>query len=407
MIEQKQKISFLLGAGFSKPYDNYPIARDINEKFRNFKASDITIDSEKSAWFNEGIIGPNNHHYKQDAKMIEEIISFYRDDIVEREDFHYEDFFDWYKKVQFGKIKYKVIDNIADKEKSSVYDLMIFFDIIFNQLLKNLLTKNLPVKHIPITHRNFYYLINKLSQNFTIQIHTLNHDIFIESLTFDKLTSDGFIEAGSPYYGELIQSVRINEIEGLREYTVKLPYFVNKFDAPINIYKLHGSLNHYVDQRQSNNTLKALHGISHSHLFKEVNQGNEQNIQLMGGIFNPTFLTGTTFKKSLYNSTRYLTSVFDHFKNNLNSSRVLIVIGYGFGDKKINNTVRTSFYQKEKRKIYVVDVSAPKTSIKTIFVSGGVENFNYCKLYENILKFYPDVVEAIEIERKRLNEFKI
>lgn len=50
---QGPPISFLLGAGFSKPA-GLPVASEINRRFGELKASDISIHPDGRAWFNDG-----------------------------------------------------------------------------------------------------------------------------------------------------------------------------------------------------------------------------------------------------------------------------------------------------------------------------------------------------------------
>ncbi len=47
--------------------------------------------------------------------------------------------------------------------------------------------------------------------------------------------------------------------------------------------------------------------------------------------------------------------MFNHFENNLRSSNTLIVIGYGFGDDKINEFIERDFLTDDMKTLFVVD----------------------------------------------------
>ena len=63
----------------------------------------------------------------------------------------------------------------------------------------------------------------------------------------------------------------------------------------------------------------------------------------------PDFLSGTRYKTKRYDATAYYESVFGHFKENLERSPVLVVIGYGFGDCEINRYINRHLPQPAQR----------------------------------------------------------
>lgn len=70
-MAQDKSISFLLGAGFSKPA-GYPVASEINEGFLNLKENEISIQTDGSAWFNGGNPGPNDWFMRQEERQFAE-----------------------------------------------------------------------------------------------------------------------------------------------------------------------------------------------------------------------------------------------------------------------------------------------------------------------------------------------
>ena len=46
--------------------------------------------------------------------------------------------------------------------------------------------------------------------------------------------------------------------------------------------------------------------------------------------------------------------MFNHFENNLRSSNTLVVIGYGFGDSKINDYIQDHFLTNDSKTLFVV-----------------------------------------------------
>lgn len=387
-------ISFLLGAGFSKPA-GFPLASEINERFSNLQPGDISVHSDGSAWFNNGNPGPNDWMNKVKAENLKKVIDLYKEKEIPDQQFHYEEFYDWIKDIQSERKNCEAINHIAAVLHDSTHDFMVNIDILFNQLIKNLLSMNLPSSFIPPSHSSFINLINKLSKYTKIDIHTLNHDILLESFHFEKEISDGFLETGSPFYGDLYTPENINNVEIPIMRTVRLAYYQNKYKKPINIYKLHGSINHYNIREVPDVTVKTMKGVGRNFIKKEVRRSELFEYDYLGGLYNATFLSGTTFKITQYESTRYLSSVFEHFQENLQNSKVLVVIGYGFKDDKINEIIRDKFLGNDDEKIFVIGNNRPETNFEYDFFSGGVERFNHTELFDKIIEIYP----KIELQR--------
>jgi homospermidine synthase len=72
----------------------------------------------------------------------------------------------------------------------------------------------------------------------------------------------------------------------------------------------------------------------------------------------PDFLTGRKAKTKKYKDD-YYTILFNHFKNNLDKSRALIVIGYGFKDTVINDLLIKHFDFTQKP-VVIIDTKKPE-----------------------------------------------
>jgi len=81
-----------------------------------------------------------------------------------------------------------------------------------------------------------------------------------------------------------------------------------------------------------------------------------------------------------YDSTPYYKSVFSLFNENLDDSKYLIIIGYSFGDKSINDMVIDSFSNNEEKKIIIIDIAEPDVPVElqesSTYFEGGVTDFD-------------------------------
>lgn len=84
----------------------------------------------------------------------------------------------------------------------------------------------------------------------------------------------------------------------------------------------------------------------------------------------------------------YYEAVFDHFTRNLESSDVLIVVGYGFGDTKINQMLEERFCDRGGTRMLIIDVDEPgfATSVgcPVEYFSGGVEEFDQTSVLKRV-----------------------
>ena len=186
---------------------------------------------------------------------------------------------------------------------------------------------------------------------------------------------NGFEELGSLFFG------RISNENG--EYMVRLSRFVDRFEKPFCLYKLHGSIDQFWFQHDGKpDLIKLKKGISKWEVHKEVDDdGVLQYVNHPTGVF-PDFLTGTISKIGRYGNERYYRTIFKHLENNLRSSNTLIIIGYGFGDEKINEYIEHDFLTDDSKTLFIVDVKRLPEAEKLLarncsfYIDGGVSEMD-------------------------------
>ena len=376
-------ISFLLGAGFSRPA-GYPLANELNARFACLQEHQFTIHTDGGAWFHGGNPNPNDWFvHKEDRIFAERLIAHYCEAHGGESSFHYEVFYDWYKAVRHQRTHDPEVNPIANGLGMDPANALLGFDLTFNQLLADPLLKWYPEIHysrgLPVSHSKFLELIERMAiRATTLHFHTLDHDLFFESLSstdaIQGKLADGFLESGSPFYGRLTVSL---EPKGSYSYMVRLSRFVDLYDSEFNLYKLHGSVDFYSSQL---GTFKTRKGIGPTNFFRETRQGSEVTYEPLHGLYHPDFLSGTTYKTLQYDSTPYYDTVFRHFRENLQASQALVVIGYRWGDDAINRIVDTCFCPGEGRLILNIDVVPPRIprawSGFFRYFPGGVSDFD-------------------------------
>ena len=164
-------------------------------------------------------------------------------------------------------------------------------------------------------------LINDKSYN-SIDIFTLNHDTVIEEFlnSTNKTFCDGFGE----------------EKDGYKFWDVSLFDFENR----IRLYKLHGSVNWYWHDNYSWED-RRICKCSNEVLWRR-------------GVSKPILLIGTYNKLPKYTSGIYL-ELFWQFYKTLNNYSVLVVIGYSFGDRGINDKIFDWLLTHPYNKMVIVD----------------------------------------------------
>jgi hypothetical protein len=384
------EISFLLGAGFSV-LDNLPMRKEINARLRKISHSEIYIHTDGTALFLNGKEDPNADWMMfTERNFIERLIEYYCSNIIKSiEDFDYEYFFDFYQGFIKGKYVCWRFDEFAESFRSQFnittdnQNLLMEFHNTFNQLIANLLSRSPKKTHLAKPYSKYPHFLNYIDEikdsYKLIHFHTTNHDLLLEELAYsDALEgrlSDGFEESGSPYFSKNDDDL-----------TVRLRRFTNNFDNKFRLYKLHGSLDNYVFNFKNKNfeEVKIPYGVRIDELMKEyVDENGKTEYFKCFWNYYPDFLSGAYDKVDRYNESCYYKPTFDHFITNLRNSDILITIGYGFGDFKINEIIKDNFLNESSKRMIVI---SPKELQVNILETQNVRYYGQNLGVQNISK---------------------
>ena len=373
--------SFLLGAGFSKPA-GYPLAMEINNKFKSLTHKDFMIHTSQSAHLIQRGQAQNWLIEKYQYMFVEEFIKFYNEKIIPNSEFHYEDFFDYYIELN-SRAELSSEEKLFFEAFGSEYDypldhhsLLFDFNRTYNQLVAHYITVEWPVSSSSLKpypkqeHAEFLYLLEDLGENYKVHIHSLNHDLLMEKYfhtqTLGNKISDGFVDSYSPYFANITLTKEKNGNVNFYTHDIRLRRFKNKFNSTFNIYKLHGSVDNYVFNLNNKkyDMIKWAYGINEGSVYKEITThlGEIKKSNFYMDVI-PEFLSGTTEKLKHYERTVYYNQIFKHFFQNLINSKHLVVIGYGFKDSKINEHLKNYFLNDTQKIMLVIDVTKPQSEI--------------------------------------------
>lgn len=344
-LKEGSAVSFLLGAGFSKPL-GYPIGGDLNKKMLGFNkgTGSFSLDGILVSGdpINSWISNPDNERFGRCIKLMQ----------AKKEDFDYEEFFDVIMKEWES--------NEAYRDLEDVYQQMVAH-FICDDKQKCWYEDEPTVKGDYFKpYAQFLNILQKFTEKGLVHVHTLNHDLVFEGFRkteqLAEKISDGFTLDGSCYYG------KYDEGKGSKK--IQLKYYTGKYDTGIRLYKLHGSIDQvfFMENTQRglipNACVKIRKGVGYGDLEKH---DSKEGIVLSPFETHANFLTGKTTKERHYKDPVYR-ELFDRFKCNLCSSNKLIVIGYGFKDKVINERV-TEYFKYSSRQVYIVD-PCPSEKVK-------------------------------------------
>lgn len=363
--KESKHISFLLGAGFSVPA-GYPSAKELNALISSCAFDNIGFSPDGQLCFNKNGTKPSfgyKNPYDNYYDFLKKVINAY---VKNDQPFDYEKFYDYIKTELKDDTNMKqVYDSCLSKSDS--YEQYCFqCEVLYNQLLFHLLKDRdgnsdysgepfLLKQQYNFPYQGFLECVKYFSKDYIVDIHTLNHDLYIDRLKktewINDNISDGFEELGSPFYGEI-------EISN-RKYRCRLERFTDVYNKPIRLYKLHGSLDYYTYYRNykgnllPENIVKSKYGVDVTNLLKEVKMNSELGYDKCWINYHPNFLSGTTSKTLQYGNPLLYEKLFEHFKKNLSKSDILIVIGYSGCDCDINMIIEKSKVDK----VLVVDKS--------------------------------------------------
>ena len=360
-LSNRQSIAILLGAGFSAP-KGYPIGNDMNENLLNFDDSALdfapcgslvtSTEDTKNTFQMGGVLNNHQKYYIFCKRLIKEYTEAHNDI------FDYEQFYDFIKTEEAKQERYqRLCDDLLDDCESYEHYLSNISHI-YNQMAAHLLKDKTgkswyddePFKvNFYDGYNGFLTYLSELSRKFIVNVHTLNHDLLFESFNntgfINGNISDGFDEYGSEYYGILEHDHR--------NYNCRLERYTGRYNTPIRLYKLHGSIDYVPFYRRDKNGfmkpekyIKIKWGIGASNIIK--GRKSKYGYDVSPFEYHADFLTGTTSKIKRYDETLLFKKLFKKFRNNLSKANSLIIIGYGCKDKGINEIIKDNFDYKNK-----------------------------------------------------------
>lgn len=358
-------ISILLGAGFSAPI-GYPIGSALNKNLLNLTTDLIGFSPDGRLTYSSDGKKPDFGYktsYDIEFEFCIDLIKYYNKKIKL---FDYEEFYDY------------LLDDASNDKDAEKVASQYLFGRDFNQLifgLKNIYNQ-LVLYHLKDRNGNKWYdnqpyligstfpgytgilrYLKSINKDTIVNIYTLNHDLFFESLNNTEFLSgelcDGFYELGSPYYG-------IIEKDG-HHYHCRLQRYTGEYNTRFRLFKLHGSRDYGVYSKSERgmfipeNYVKTRYGIGFIDLFKEkINKDGKLDYENCWINYHSDFLTGTTSKIERYQEPLLYKKLFELFRNNLKSANKLIIIGYGAKDLKINEMILENFVFN-KNKSFIID----------------------------------------------------
>ncbi len=357
-----KSISLLLGAGFSAPM-GYPIGNQLNERVQNYRLYSVGISPDGKLYSlnpnqqDNAVGNPYSVYLECCISLVEEY--------SKRNHFDYEVFFEFLARKEYlSNPDYLEVCQSLTTDTITIDSIASNIDAIYNQMVASLLKDgngrlwydNMP-NHIGTVdeYHGFLSLLREWKKDSVVHVHTLNHDMLFESFKRTDYISgeicDGFEELGSDYYGEL------RTMED-RTYHVRLERFTGVYNRNIRLYKLHGSLDYVLYYRTAEDGVslvpdkyvKTRHGIGCDNLLRDTHV--KDKYERYPFAYHANYLTGTSSKIRKYEDPLLFKRLFESFKDNLQNSELLIIIGYGCKDKGINDIVANSF---KGRKVYIVD----------------------------------------------------
>lgn len=367
-FDQKESVAFLIGAGFSIPM-GYPTGSDINAAILKFDEQPVSFSPSGELATSKDGTKPDfgyDNIYDKGLSLCKELIAAYNQKVS---CFDYEQFMDVLRSRDLCTEYASIFDKYVD-ELNSPYSLKGRLPDIYSQMVAHLLKdsdnkswyEGMPTHIGPFlagprsSYNGFLQFISKLKEEYLVNIHTLNHDLFLESFNRSDYIngdmSDGFDDFGSRYYGRL-------HIDRRDSYRCRLERYTGRYyGKPIQLYKLHGSLNYVMMHRDSGYGLvddcevKFRYGMGLMDLEREHSRKN--------GYFNDScsyhadFLTGSTSKIAYYHRSGFYKKMFRKFRNNLVRAKALIVIGYGGKDEGINDYL-LKFFDYQNKPCFFID----------------------------------------------------
>jgi hypothetical protein len=400
-------ISFLLGSGFSVP-EGLPSVSTINRRLSELKEANFYLFSDQTAGFYYSDERDPNAWMPSsflDRLFAQEFTAFYVKEFLNGriEDYNYEVFYDFISDFLQFKMNADKIHTFCEsfresniKDKVYKYDDLNWvwrFKRILNQLIADLLFKPKYYEDVGYgnypTYGGFFGWLRELLKVNIVNIHSLNHDLFFDFMASHlsdlwQHYTDGYTQYGSSYYGDVSVDFHTERGNVHKEYKVRLKYYNGKYENTLRLFKLHGSIDSYtVHLSGTTEDIRIKKDFRVREFLKErFDEGTQKYIYEKPHTETyPDFLTGTTEKIRQYNIPFY-ENLFSHFKTNLLAASKLVVVGYGFQDKGINDFLE-KYYLIYHKPMIVIDIRKPECDLLKSYESQvqymlqGIVGHNY------------------------------
>lgn len=410
----RKVVSFLLGSGFSYS-EKLPLVTDLNRRLKKINESEIIIHSSQQAWFLNGQVDNNRFLNRKERLFVQEFLEFYNTEILQPgEEFHYETFYDFYSLYRHDNKHHNEIEGFykrfvnrhSSAERSTdCYNAIAAFNRTFNQLVASQLhRKEYHADSVEYgsgygDYGPFQGLLRDLLETYDIKVHTLNHDLLFEFLAkgYTKLSlkfSDGYSSpAESKIFGKILYLIdRNGPFSTHKTYYVKRAHFTGKYNTPLCLYKLHGSIDSIIVYH-NNEPIRVKQGYGLQDYFTEKYDKSSDQYEFvrLHDEIDPDFLSGTTNKLRYYSRDPHYKTLFQYFETNLGSSEFLVVIGYGFKDPGINEYLEKYFLSRGG-KMFVIDPNPMLsderllTQYRAKHLQKGLSELSYTSLKEMLQK---------------------
>lgn len=223
-----------------------------------------------------------------------------------------------------------VIDRLSAINKWNILELL-------NYLIADSLVITKSIDDIVTKYSPFLAYIKQYEE---INIHTLNHDLLLESL-FDVLGvrfSDGFSRIGSE-----LKSGETGD---------PIPIYQSNFEEKITVSKLHGSIDliqYRVGEEHGSvvtPTGKLIYfkpeSFQDKHWQQRIDPSTGDVLQKLPGEVVPKFITGLTKPRKIAVDYMY-SDLFRRFQTNITKENSeLLIIGYSYGDAHVNDIIQST-----------------------------------------------------------------
>jgi len=368
------KKSFLLGAGFSYDF-GMPLSKDLTKVF-------FSLFNEKNIQSLAQILASNNPYGTQRPISKEALIDGLQLLLKDKknEEINYEKTL---SEIQELAENY----NKTQEEKDSYHYLFGIFYEIIHTLLSIYQEESFQLLYL--RNKSCYSNFSKMLSDRETWIFSLNHDLFLEALALDfniPITFGDQHDISFPLNNhEMNHKIKLtyskrSELSGDNQ-----KFYCEKFG--INLVKLHGGLSEleYKDRsiicnqsmsKKSSFELMAdylmIQKMAYYHDGKMIPSGKDRVITNMDGeldIICKSMLTGGK-KYSKTSNPKDGEEKLLIFDKVLVDIEELTIVGYGFGDRHINDRISNAMVLNPKLKIVIVDPTISR-------IPDFLEQFNY------------------------------